>query len=67
MSENLSLLKVDEFAKALGVTPAAIRRWILEQKITTVRLGRLVRVPAGEVQRLINAGTRPAQVRKAEQ
>jgi excisionase family DNA binding protein len=56
------LLKVDEFAEALRVTPAAVRRWILERKVNIVKVGRLVRVPASEVQRLIDAGTRRAKV-----
>ena len=58
------LLTVHELAKALNVTPACIRRWTLERKVTTVKLGRLVRIPASEVQRLIQIGLRPAQGRK---
>jgi excisionase family DNA binding protein len=56
-----TLLSVPQFAATLGVTPACIRRWILERKITTVKLGRLVRVPISEVERLITAGSRPAR------
>jgi excisionase family DNA binding protein len=56
-----TLLSVPQFAATLGVTPACIRRWILERKITTVKLGRLVRVPISEVERLITAGVRPAR------
>ena len=56
------LLTVYEFAKALNVTPACIRRWIMERKVVTVKLGRLVRIPPDEVQRLIQIGTRPAEV-----
>ncbi len=55
------LLKVDEAAEALKVTPACIRRWILEAKITTVKIGRLVRIPCGEIDRLIADGLRPAK------
>jgi excisionase family DNA binding protein len=58
---EVSLLSVPQFANALGVTPACIRRWILERKITTVKLGRLIRVPASEVERLVNSGLRPAR------
>jgi excisionase family DNA binding protein len=56
-----TLLSVPEFASALGVTSACIRRWILERKITTIKLGRLVRVPVSEVERLVNSGLRPAR------
>jgi excisionase family DNA binding protein len=60
-SPEVTLLSVPQFANALGVTPACIRRWILERKITTVKLGRLIRVPASEVERLVNSGLRPAR------
>jgi hypothetical protein len=33
-SEQFTLLSVPEFAKALGVKPSCIRRWILLRKIT---------------------------------
>jgi len=55
------LMNVSEFADALGITKACVRRWILERRITTVKLGRLVRLPQSEVQRIITAGTRPAK------
>jgi len=62
MSEpDVILLSVPQFANALGVTPACIRRWILERRITTVKLGRLIRIPASEVERLVSAGLRPAR------
>jgi excisionase family DNA binding protein len=55
------LLSVPQVAGRLGVTAACIRRWILERKIATVKLGRLIRVPESEVDRLISAGLRPAR------
>jgi excisionase family DNA binding protein len=58
---EVTLLSVPQFANALGVTPACIRRWILERKITTVKLGRLIRVPDSEIERLVNSGLRPAR------
>ena len=60
MSEQ-SLLKVTEFASALGVTTACIRRWIFERKITTVKLGRLIRIPVSEIDRLVSTGLRQAR------
>ena len=56
-----TLLSVTEFAAVLGVTPACIRRWILERKLATIKLGRLIRIPASEAERLINSGLRPAR------
>jgi excisionase family DNA binding protein len=55
------LLNVREFAEALGVTVSCARRWLLEGKIAKVKLGRLVRIPASECERLVNAGLRPAR------
>jgi len=58
------LLNVQEFAQALGITVSCARRWLLEGKVARVKLGRLVRIPASECERLIDEGTRPA--RRAE-
>jgi len=55
------LLSVPEFASALHITVACARRWVLERRVTTVKLGRLIRIPAEEVNRLIEAGLRPAR------
>jgi excisionase family DNA binding protein len=63
-SEQFTLLSVPEFAKALGVKPSCIRRWILLRKITVIKIGRLVRIPATELQRLIDSGLRPARPAK---
>jgi excisionase family DNA binding protein len=58
------LLDVNEFAESLGVTVACIRRWILERRIAIVKVGRLVRIPATEAVRIIDAGQRPARPTK---
>ena len=55
------LLSVPEFASALNLTVACVRRWILEQRIATVKLGRLIRIPSSEVDRLVSSGLRPAR------
>lgn len=55
------LLTVKQFAQALGITVACVRRWVLERKIQVVKLGRLVRIPRSEVERLIDEGTVPAR------
>ncbi len=61
LTTDQQLLTVQAFAKALNVTPACIRRWILERKITTVKLGRLVRIPESEVLRIVEQGLRQAK------
>lgn len=55
------LLSIAEFAEALGVTVACCRRWILERRVTFTKIGRLVRIPASEVDRLVEEGLHPAK------
>jgi excisionase family DNA binding protein len=62
MASEVTLLSVPQFADALGITPACVRRWVLERKITTVKLGRLIRIPSSEVERLVTSGLRPARI-----
>jgi len=64
MNSEQTLLSVPQFADALGVKPSCIRRWILLRKITFVKIGRLTRIPAAEIQRLIDLGLRPARPTK---
>jgi excisionase family DNA binding protein len=61
MAENNELLRIEDFAAALRVKPACIRRWILERRITSVKVGRLVRIPSSEVGRIVEKGLRPYQ------
>jgi excisionase family DNA binding protein len=58
--EKTTLLSVQAFAEALGITVACARRWILIRKISHIKLGRLVRIPGSEVERLVREGLRPA-------
>ena len=58
---STALLNVHQFAEALGVTSACIRRWVLERRVATVKIGRLIRIPATETERLITDGLRPAR------
>jgi len=53
------LLTVDEFAGQLRVTRACVRRWILQRRVSVVKVGRLVRLPASEIRRIIDEGSRP--------
>jgi len=55
------LTSVNQFAASLGVTQACVRRWLLERRITFTKIGRLVRIPSSEVDRLIAEGLRPAK------
>jgi excisionase family DNA binding protein len=60
-SEKLNFLTAEEFADQLGITLACARRWLLIRKISHVKLGRLVRIPASEADRLIREGLVPAR------
>jgi len=53
------LLTVDQFSREANVTISCTRRWLLERKISAVKLGRLVRIPADELDRLVREGLRP--------
>jgi excisionase family DNA binding protein len=52
---------VAEAADELGLSVHTIRAWIAGRRIAHIRLGRAIRIPAGEVRRLIDAGTVPAE------
>jgi len=54
------LLTVAEFATAIRCTIAAVRKWARDRRIATVKISKLVRIPASELDRLIADGMRPA-------
>lgn len=54
------LIDVNEFAQRLNLKTSTIRRWLLLRKIASVKLGKSVRIPASEVDRLVQEGERPA-------
>lgn len=56
------LLRVSEVADHLGLRVSTIRAWVLHRRIEAVRVGRrAIRIPAGAVQKIIDAGTIPAR------
>jgi excisionase family DNA binding protein len=59
MNETQGLLTITEFAEKLRVTPACIRRWVLERRVISIKIGRCVRIPREEAQRIVDAGVRP--------
>jgi excisionase family DNA binding protein len=46
----------DELAALLKVTPQAIYNWIQQGRMEAVRIGRTVRIPAAEVERVLRDG-----------
>jgi excisionase family DNA binding protein len=55
------LLKVPEAAEMLALSQKTIWQWIGERRIGVIRLGRAVRVPLSEIERLMEEGTTPAR------
>ncbi len=56
---------VSQAAAELNLSQGTIRAWIAQRRIGIVRLGRAVRVPSAEIQRLLDSGYVPAtQTRK---
>jgi excisionase family DNA binding protein len=67
MKLDSELLAVSDFADALGVTDACVRKWLLERRINSTRIGKLVRIPKSEIERLVEQGLRPArEVKRGE-
>jgi excisionase family DNA binding protein len=61
VSEEKQMLTVREAAAELGIKEATVRAWVSKRKITYVKLGRLVRIPAKEVNILIERATIPSR------
>ena len=59
MNDTDVLLTVPQAARMTALKEATIRRRILERRIGYVKLGRSVRIPLQEVEKLIRRGYRP--------
>ena len=55
------LMTISEFAESLHVTIACVRRWVLERRINTIRVGRLIRFSPEERERIVAQGLVPAR------
>ena len=55
------MLTVKQASERLGLQDSTLRAWIAQRRIGIVRLGRAVRIPLEEVERLIAEGTIPAK------
>lgn len=53
------LMTLNQVAANLNCTVSAVRRWRRENRIAVVRVGRLVRVAEGELDRIVREGLRP--------
>ena len=57
---SAKLLKVPEAAEMLALSHKTLWQWIGTRRISVVRLGRAVRIPLSEIDRLMEEGTTPA-------
>jgi excisionase family DNA binding protein len=58
---SVKLLRVPEAAEILALSQKTVWQWIGERRIGVVRLGRAVRIPQSEIERLMEEGTTPAR------
>jgi excisionase family DNA binding protein len=54
-------LTIRETAESLNLSQPTIRAWVARRKIGVIRLGRSVRIPATEIERLLSENTVPAR------
>jgi excisionase family DNA binding protein len=57
---NTPPLTVVDAAARLGLSSHTIRAWIGQRRIAYIRLGRAIRIPAAEIERLLSENTVPA-------
>jgi excisionase family DNA binding protein len=58
---SFKLLTVMEAAEALRIKPATVRAWLLRRRISSYRVGRLVRISSEEIQKLLRDSQVPAK------
>lgn len=49
-------------AKFLGIKESTIRAWVHFRRIEFVRIGRRVKIPGAEIQRIVDEGTQPRRL-----
>jgi excisionase family DNA binding protein len=57
--QNEKLLTIEQAADLLGLRPVTVRMWAAARKIARCKIGRAVRIPEGEIERLISENTIP--------
>ena len=57
----------EQLAELLQVSKPAIYKWAHEGRIKAVRIGRTVRIPATEVERLLQGSDKPAEEQPGNQ
>jgi len=57
---NQQFLSPQEFADRLSISRWTIYGWLQEGRIRSVKIGRLVRIPESEVERIVQKGAQEA-------
>lgn len=60
-TQRTRLYRINEAAVTLNLSPKTLWDWLGQRRIAAVRLGRSVRIPETEIDRLIEEGTTPAR------
>lgn len=61
---DFTFLTVREAAEYLKVSDSTMRRWIVEGRIATVKLGRLRRIRSDDLRKAINSGLKASRSKK---
>ena len=59
------LVSPSELAEFLGVSVDTVRSWLASRRIAHFKVGRLLKIPEDEINRVLEDGYRPAFNRKA--
>jgi len=61
MKKAATLLTVVEAAQRWSIKPVTVRAWAARRRIASVKLGRSLRIPETEIERLIERGYQPSR------
>lgn len=53
------LVTIRQAAHLLSLSPRTLQEWTAAERIASVRLGRAVRIPRAEIDRLVREGLKP--------
>lgn len=65
-SKEAQFLGVAEAEMLTGVSRWTWRRWVYDGRVASVKLGKRLLIPVGEIERLVSENTRPRLDRESE-
>jgi excisionase family DNA binding protein len=60
MKDHETLVSLEEAARRLGMKTVTLRMWASRRKIARCKIGRAVRIPESEIERIIESSMIPA-------